>query len=566
MIFRFFKFNLILYTFFLLGISNLSYSKTPEFNFDAKNISNYFSGLVSFDDFDYFNSKKFFKTLDNLEPNNMDYASKFIQSLINLGKYKEAYSYSKKLEKKGLYNFESNLFLGLYSFKEEEYEKSQLYFNKLKPNFENQVIFDILKDTIDTWLIITRSKYREDENIIDTLELNSTNLKMIQQTFGYCYLNKRETNLKFKKIVENNKSNFSRYNFFFANYLYNNEDKVEAKKIVNLASKKYPRNLLINQLKQNLNGKGENKNKFNCKNSTNVMAEIFYVLANALSTQNLFQPSNFYINLAKFLNPNFPSYNSLLAENFIELNKNVEAEKIYKKLSQIGTIYRWHSSKQITVIMENNGNKNSLNFLSNIYKNINPGIYETYDFANFLRNKENYEESIKLYSEILEKIDKDHNLYSKVLERRGTAYERNDNWELAEKDLLASLEILPDEPYVMNYLAYSWVEKNKNIEMALDMLKRANNIKKNDGYITDSLGWALYKLKDFEQAKKYLEMAIILMPRDPVINDHFADCLWMNNHKLQARYYWNNVLKSETADEELKIKVEKKILFGLQNI
>ncbi len=118
----------------------------------------------------------------------------------------------------------------------------------------------------------------------------------------------------------------------------------------------------------------------------------------------------------------------------------------------------------------------------------------------------------------------------------------------------------------MNYLAYSWVEKNKNIEMALDMLKRANNIKKNDGYITDSLGWALYKLKDFEQAKKYLEMAIILMPRDPVINDHFADCLWMNNHKLQARYYWNNVLKSETADEELKIKVEKKILFGLQNI
>ena len=108
----------------------------------------------------------------------------------------------------------------MYSFKEEEYEKSQLYFNKLKPNFENQVIFDILKDTIDTWLIITRSKYREDENIIDTLELNSTNLKMIQQTFGYCYLNKRETNLKFKKIVENNKSNFSRYNFFFANYLH----------------------------------------------------------------------------------------------------------------------------------------------------------------------------------------------------------------------------------------------------------------------------------------------------------------------------------------------------------
>jgi len=117
----------------------------------------------------------------------------------------------------------------------------------------------------------------------------------------------------------------------------------------------------------------------------------------------------------------------------------------------------------------------------------------------------------------------------------------------------------------MNYLAYSWVEKNKNIEKALIMLRKANDLKKNNGYITDSLGWALYKLENFSEAKKYLEMAIILMPRDPIINDHFADCLWMNNYKIQARYYWNNVLKSDDADEQLKTKVEKKLLFGLEN-
>ena len=117
----------------------------------------------------------------------------------------------------------------------------------------------------------------------------------------------------------------------------------------------------------------------------------------------------------------------------------------------------------------------------------------------------------------------------------------------------------------MNYLAYSWIEKNKNIERALTMLRKANDLKKNNGYITDSLGWALYKLENFSEAKKYLEMAIILMPRDPIINDHFADCLWMNNYKIQARYYWNNVLKSDDADEELKTKVEKKLLFGLEN-
>ena len=182
-----------------------------------------------------------------------------------------------------------------------------------------------------------------------------------------------------------------------------------------------------------------------------------------------------------------------------------------------------------------------------------------------MRNKEKYDESIKLYSEILLKIKLNHELYPSVLERRGMAYERNDQWKLGEKDLLDSLKIKPNEPYVMNYLAYSWVEKNKNIEEALEMLRDANDLKKNNGYITDSLGWALFKSKYFLESKKYLEKAIILMPRDPVINDHYADCLWMNNYKIQARYYWNNVLLFESAEKDLKEKVKQKIIFGLSN-
>ena len=118
--------------------------------------------------------------------------------------------------------------------------------------------------------------------------------------------------------------------------------------------------------------------------------------------------------------------------------------------------------------------KDSVNFLSESYKEINPGIYETFDFANFLRGKEDYEKSIELYSKLLLTINKNHELYPKILERRGMAYERSDKWSLAEKDLLESLELLPKEPYVMNYLAYSWVEKNTNIQTALNMLKEAN--------------------------------------------------------------------------------------------
>ena len=97
------------------------------------------------------------------------------------------------------------------------------------------------------------------------------------------------------------------------------------------------------------------------------------------------------------------------------------------------------------------------------------------------------------------------------------------------------------------------------------MLKKANQLRPKDGYITDSLGWALFKLKRYEEAKKYMQAAVSLMASDPVINDHFADVLWMNNNSLQARYYWNYVLKLEKTEEKLKKQIQYKLLFGLKS-
>ena len=97
------------------------------------------------------------------------------------------------------------------------------------------------------------------------------------------------------------------------------------------------------------------------------------------------------------------------------------------------------------------------------------------------------------------------------------------------------------------------------------MLKKANKLRPYDGYITESLGWALFKLKKYEEAKKYMQSAVRLMASDPVINDHFADVLWMNNNSLQARYYWNYVLKLKKTEKKLKKEIEKKLLFGLKS-
>ncbi len=555
-------FLILLYTLIIIGVFNSSYGKSTNFNYNAKNVSNYFSALISFDDYDHLKSQEFFEKIKDSKRYESSHSSSYIQSLISLQKYMEAERYSRNLENKKKSNFESKLILGLAELKKGNSSSAKIYFDQMKQTDEHRMVFDILKITLKNWSDIEEGGILSIENIPDRYN----NFRKIQKILANCFFDKPGTDKAFKEILEDEQENYSRYYFFFANYFLGKNDKLKANEVTNLASKKYPKNLLINQFKKTLTENEKNYNNFDCKKKEDVVAEIFYVIANALSVQGNYELSNFYLNLSKYLNPNFSSYNSLLAENFSILKKYERSKKIYKKLSESGTVYKWHADRQIAFILDDqNKEKEAINFLRESYKSIKPDIYQSFDFANFLKDRKEYEKSIELYSDILSKIKKDHELYSKVLDRRGTAYERINKWDLSEKDLLMSLEISPDQPYVMNYLAYSWLENGKNFDKALEMLREANDLKKNDGYITDSLGWALYKLNRFAEAKEYLKIAIILMPSDPIVNDHFADCLWKNNQKIQARYYWNYVLKLETTEEKLKKSIENKLIFGLEN-
>ena len=128
---------------------------------------------------------------------------------------------------------------------------------------------------------------------------------------------------------------------------------------------------------------------------------------------------------------------------------------------------------------------------------------------------------------------------------------------------MSSLKAEPDQAHVINYLAYSWIEKGIKIERSLKMLERANSLESNDPYIIDSLGWALFKLKRYKDSKNYLQLAVRLMPADPVINDHYGDVLWKNGNKIQARYYWNYVLNLNETEKDLKSKIKNKLIQGI---
>ena len=166
---------------------------------------------------------------------------------------------------------------------------------------------------------------------------------------------------------------------------------------------------------------------------------------------------------------------------------------------------------------------------------------------------------------IINSLPENAEIKSDLLYRRGGSYERLKDYSNADKDLLHSLEINPNDAYVLNYLAYSWLERDYKIDEAMEMLEKAYALRSNDPYITDSIGWAYYLIDNFIEAEKYIKKAVELMPEDPTVNDHYGDILWKLNRNIQARYFWNYVLQLDDADEDIKKKINIKMIEGLHN-
>ena len=561
-------FKFILYIILFFSISNVVYSKKINKHYDSDKIFNYFAGVSYLYDNEYENSYKNLKKLEGLESEHYVYSQFYQYSLVNSEKINEAYRYSKRLEAKGIESFEGMLIAGIYHLKNNKHDKAFKYFQKLKKSYQQEdVISSLVSTSLENWIIFPKSRKDDALYLIEKMPTKFKNIKKIQSTFVECFFESNSTEKAFEKLLFDKEANFSRYSFFYSNYLNSKGKSEEAIDVINESLKDNPRNLILNQFKTEINNKEifNFSNEFNCRNLSHVSAEILYITANLLSSQHSFVLSNFYLSLAKYLNPNFISFDTLYAENFYMMDRLEKAKKIYKSFVKAGSVYSWHASKEISSILEDQKKEDeSVKFLKKSYKKINsPNVDEIYDYARFLKNNNEFYESIKFYTKVLNLINKEHYLYPKATHGRGIAYERTDQWEKAEIGFLNSLSVSPDQAHVINYLAYSWIEKGINVEKSLRMLKKANELKKNDGYIVDSLGWAMFKLERYNEAEEYLRLGLVLMPSDPVLNDHYGDVLWMQDKKVQARYYWNYTSNSEEADAKLKKSAKEKSIFGL---
>jgi len=293
-------------------------------------------------------------------------------------------------------------------------------------------------------------------------------------------------------------------------------------------------------------------------------AEVLFGLGSVIGRQGGEDLGLVYLNLALYLDPEHPLARLALGDLYETVKKPELAIEAYAKIPEDSPVKRNAEIQRALNLDSLERTDEARTDLTNLIAKYPNDMEAMIALGNILRARKHYTEAIEVYSKAVALVPEPTRANWTLFYFRGICYERAKQWPLAEKDFQKSLELNPDQPQVLNYLGYSWVDQGINLDQGLEMIKKAVELRPKDGYIVDSLGWAYFRLGRFEDAVKELERAIELRPEDPTINDHLGDAYWKVGRQLEARFQWRHALDLKPEPEDI-VKIQAKLNEGLKD-
>ena len=292
-------------------------------------------------------------------------------------------------------------------------------------------------------------------------------------------------------------------------------------------------------------------------------AEALYGIGATLTRRGGEDLALVYLQLALYLQPNHPLALLSLADLYESVKKPEMAIKVYQRMPANSPLKRNAQIQLATNLDAADRSEEAIKILKGVTAEAPKDIEAIMALGNIERGRKKFNDCAATYSQAIDAMASitDKNTWVTYY-YRGICEERSKQWSKAEADMRKALELQPEQPHVLNYLGYSWIDQGINLDEGMKMIKRAVDQRPDDGYIVDSLGWAFYRIGNFEEAVKNLERAIDLKPEDPTINDHLGDAYWRVGRTLEAKFQWAHARDLKPEPEELP-KIEAKIANGL---
>lgn len=292
------------------------------------------------------------------------------------------------------------------------------------------------------------------------------------------------------------------------------------------------------------------------------LAEAMYDMARILYGDYSDESARIFAHLAFYLNPQKMNAAMLLGHIAARNDRFDDAITFYK-LVPVGHPKYFDARRLAANLLEDAGRINDALAALQALVDTDDNLDALMQIGDIYRRNEDFSDAVRIYNKTQDKLGGSIPAdYWQLHYVRGMSYEQLGDWEKAEADLKAALEFQPDHPFVLNYLGYSWADQGLYLEESRKMIEKAVAIRPQDGYITDSLGWVLYRMGRYEEAIPHLERAVELLPYDPVINDHLGDAYWKVGRRLEARFQWERA-RNHTEDTDLIDTVAHKIENGL---
>lgn len=295
------------------------------------------------------------------------------------------------------------------------------------------------------------------------------------------------------------------------------------------------------------------------------VAKALYGAASYLAQERAPDLPIVYLQLALHFSPDFAVARTLLADLFEFSRRWDDAIRAYAKVPSDSVLHRQAQIRIAVNLDRLDRTDEAVARLRRLIRQDEDDLDALIALADMLRVRDRFEEAVEVYDRAVAAAEPVGDEHWSLFYARGVALERSERWPEAERDFLKSLSLSPDQPLTLNYLGYSWLDQDMNISEAMRLIEKAVDLRPDDGYIVDSLGWGYYKRGDYQRAVAELERAVELQPDDPVINEHLGDAYWQVGRYLEARFQWRHALSLDPLEETVPI-IENKLRYGPEDL